>query len=49
MHLGTALLAFSAVSTAFIPLRYTGLILIIGLLLLVFFGRRRTAKVEKAK
>ena len=49
MHLGTALLAFSAVSTAFISPIYTIAILIVGLLLLFFFGRRQTKKTEKVK
>lgn len=42
MHLGTALLAFSAVSTAFISLQYSILILLVGLIALIFFARRRT-------
>lgn len=49
MHMGTALLAFSAVSTAFIPLLYTGLILIMGLLLLIFFARTKKKPLEKVK
>ena len=47
MHLGTALLAFSAVSTAFIPMLYTGVILILGLISLLYFGRRRVKPLEK--
>lgn len=47
MHLGTALLAFSAVSTAFIPMLYPGVILILGLISLLYFGRRRVKPLEK--